>query len=331
MASPIPKLMRALIQPNAAETRLILTQCEVPVPDKRAGEHLIRVHSIAPCAGELLWPKNFPPPKPRELIPCYDIAGTVVAAPESSPFRVGNEVYARTNYFRPGCARDYAIGVVDELAHRPQHLSWVQAAAIPLSSQTAWQALFVRSGVGGFTSGAWKGKRVLVTAASGGVGIWVTQLAKLAGATVIGTCGPENVELVHSLGAVEVINYRTTNLREWAQAPEKKVDVVIDCIGRKSLEDAWWAVKTGGILLSIFQPPEQVKPEEYTGTGVNSIFFVMSPNRAHLEEITKLVDEGKCRSVVDSVWPLEQFEEAFKRLDSGHAKGKIIFDLSLNN
>lgn len=332
-STSIPTTMRALVQPNAAEKHLMLTQREVPTADSKRDEHLIHVHSVSPCAGELLWPKNFPPPKPREFIPCYDIAGTIVAAPppSSSPFRVGDEVYARTNYDRPGCARDYAVGVTGELAHRPQGLSWAECSAVPLSSQTAWQALFIHSGIGDLTSNAWKGKRVLVTAASGGVGIWVTQLAHLAGAEVVGTCGPQNIQFVRSLGASEVVNYRTTDLKEWSQTPGKKVDLVIDCIGKKSLEDAWYCVKDGGVIISIFQPPEQVRPKDYQGKNVKDLFFVMSPNRSHLEDITKLVKAGKCRPILDSVWPLEQFEEAFKRLDSGHARGKIIIDLSMNN
>jgi NADPH:quinone reductase-like Zn-dependent oxidoreductase len=323
--------MRCLIQPAAAEKRVILTHCEVPTADASANEHLIRVHAAAPCAGELLWAKNFPLSTPKELIPCVDFAGTVVTAPAISPFSVGDEVFARTNYVRPGTGRDYCIAVTDELAHRPKTLSWVESTAVPVSSLTAWQALFVQAGIGEFISGNWRGKRILITAASGGVGMWAVQLAHLAGATVIGTCGPDNVELVKSLGASEVINYRATDMREWAQTPGKKVDVVLDCVGGKSLEDAWWCVKDGGHLLSIFQPPKQVQPAEYKGKDVKDLFFIMSPNGLHLKEITKLVEQGKCRPMVDSVWPLEQFEEAFKRMDSGHARGKIILDLSLNN
>ncbi|KAJ8102490.1 hypothetical protein POJ06DRAFT_244773 [Lipomyces tetrasporus] len=334
----LPRTMRAVLQPSASSTDLTLTTAPLPTPERNSTEHLIRVHACALCAGELLWPKNFPPAKPRELIPCPDIAGTIVSAPEGSPFRVGDEVYARTNYIRPGNARDYTIGVTDELALRPKGLSWAESAAIPVSAETAWQILFIHAGivVDGDTDiaaarEAWKGKRVLVTAASGGVGMWVTQLlAKLLGATVIGTCGPDNVSLVQSLGAGEVLNYRETNLLEWGARPGNKVDVVIDCIGRKSLEDAWWTVRDGGVVLSIFQPPTQVRPEDYRGEGVRDVFFVMEPNRKHLEEITKLVEQGKCRPMVDSVWPLEQFHEAFKRLDGGHARGKIVLDLSLN-
>ncbi|KAK9320197.1 hypothetical protein V1517DRAFT_330057 [Lipomyces orientalis] len=334
----LPTTMRTLLQPSSDSKDLAIASHPLPTANPSLGEHLIRVHACAPCAGELLWPKNFPPPKPRELVPCPEMAGTIISAPEDSPFRPGDEVYARTNYVRPGNAREYTIGVTDELDHRPKGLSWPEAAAIPLSAETAWQALLIHAGIVGggeeadFSAAreAWSGKRVLVTAASGGVGMWVTQLACLLGAEVVGTCGPDNVALVQSLGASEVLNYRTTDLQEWAERPGKKVDVVIDCIGRKSLEDAWWTVKDGGVVLSIFQPPKLVCPEGYKGEGVRDVFFVMEPNRIHLEEITKLVEQGKCRSRVDSVWPLEQFQEAFKRLDSGHARGKIILDLSLN-
>ncbi|RAH47114.1 NADP-dependent oxidoreductase [Aspergillus brunneoviolaceus CBS 621.78] len=333
-----PTTMRKIVQPDANAKTLTLTTAPVPTIDPAKGEHLIQVKACAPCAGELLWPKNFPPPNPRELIPCPDVAGTVVAGPKDSPFQPGDEIYARTNYLRPGNARDSTVCVTDEMAHAPKDLSAVAAAAIPVSAETAWQILFIHAGVAGAgevdlaaAEQAWKGKRVLVTAASGGVGIWVTQLATLLGAEVVGTCGAANVELVRSFGAVEVLDYRRTGLRAWAEEqPRRKVDVVVDCIGRQSLADAWWAVKDGGVVLSIFQPPEQVKPDGWERSAVRSVFFVMEPVRRHLEEITKLVELGKCRGMVDSVWPLEQYQEAFKRLDEGHARGKIVFDLSLN-
>lgn len=333
-----PTKMQGVIQPDANSKDLKLTTLPLPTINTSLGEHLIRVKTCAPCAGELLWPKYFPPPNPRELIPCPDVAGIIISGPEDSPFQPGDEVYARTNYIRPGNAREFSIGVTDELAHKPKGLSWVAAAAIPVSAETAWQILFIHAGIAGdeeadFTTAqnAWKGKRVLVTAASGGVGMWVTQLATLLGAEVIGTCGSANATLMQSLGAKEVLDYRRTNLREWAEQPRKKVDVVVDCIGNRSLEDAWWTVRDGGVVLSIFQPPKQACPSEYKGTGVKDVFFVMEPVRRHLEEITKMVELGKCRGMVDSVWPLEQYQEAFKRLDEGHARGKIVFDLSLNH
>ena len=261
------------------------------------------------------------------LVPGNEVAGTVVDAPESSPFNVGDEVYARTNFARTGDARDYTIGNTEELAHRPQSLSWAESAATPMSSQTAWQALFIQAGLGDIQSGLANGKRILVTAASGGVGAWVVQLARLAGADVIGTCGPENVKFVESLGVTEVLDYGMTDICEWAQNPRNQVDVVIDCSGRKVLGDAWWAVRDGGLLISIFQPPEQVRPAGCKGKKVKNFFFIMQPNRAHLEMITKLVEEGKCHPVVDSVWRFGDYERAFERADSGRAVGKVVLDL----
>ncbi|KAL3466914.1 hypothetical protein BJX64DRAFT_249254 [Aspergillus heterothallicus] len=329
MTSNIPATMLAITQPNPKSTSLLLTTVPTPTPTPNTSEHLIRIHSVSPCSGELLWPANFPPPGGRPLyIPCPDMAGTIVTAPETSPFKPGDEVYARANYLRNGAGSEYTIGVTGEIAKRPANLSWIETAAIPLSAQTAWQALFVQSGIGALESGAWKGKRVLVTAASGSVGSWVVQLAKVAGATVIGTAGTENVRFVQGLGADEVVDYKRESLREWVKG-SGQVDVVVDCIGRKSLEDAWWTVKDDGVLLSIFQPPEQVVPQGYSG-NVKGRFFIMEPVREHLEGITKLVNEGKVKGTVDSVWPVSQFEEAFKRVESGKARGKVIIDFDLN-
>jgi NADPH:quinone reductase-like Zn-dependent oxidoreductase len=209
-------------------------------------------------------------------------------------------------------------------------LSWAESAAVPLAAETAWQALFKHAGVGDFDSPNWKGKRVLVTAASGGVGTWLVQIASLTGAEVVGTCGPDNVEHVQALGAKQALNYRSLDIAEWGRNPANKVDVVIDCIGGRSLEDVWWCLRDGGVIISINIPPETKRPTGLTVSGVKDIFFIMEPCGTDLARITKLIEEGKCRPIVDSVWPLEQFQYGYQRLDSGHARGKVIFDLLMN-
>ncbi|PWY78009.1 NAD(P)-binding protein [Aspergillus sclerotioniger CBS 115572] len=321
---------RTLIQPTAESNTedLTLTSHVIPTPNLTKNEHLIQVHACSPCAGELHWPRNFPPPQPRDLIPCPDVSGTVVSAPPDSPFQPGAEVYARTNYIRPGNARDYTIATTDELALKPRGLSWVEAAAVPVSAETAWQILFIHAGV---VSPDAEMDRILVTAASGGFGMWVVQVAaRVLGVEVVGTCGSDNVELVRSMGAKEVVDYRATDLKVWVeQETGKRVDVVIDCVGGRALQDAWWAVKQGGTVLSIVQPPEGVCPRSEKG-GVKDIFFVMQPSGKQLGMITELIEEGKCRGLVDSVWPLERFRPAFERLDTGHTCGKIVLDLALN-
>ena len=199
---------------------------------------------------------------------------------------------------------------------------------MPLSAITAWQALFVH---GGFTMGtgldeveANKGKRVLVTAAAGGVGVWLVQLARIAGLEVVAQVGSEeNDRFVRELGAVETVNYRTTSLRDWAVAG-KLVDVVVDLVGGKTLEDAWFCVKDGGALVSIFEPPEERRSAELMGKDVRNLFFIMKPDGEQLGQISGLLSQGRCRPVVDSVWELEEYEKAFERLDGGHAKGKVV-------
>ncbi|KAL2842747.1 hypothetical protein BJY01DRAFT_216283 [Aspergillus pseudoustus] len=329
----LPTKIRALLQADPTSTTITLVERSPPTPDLTKNEHLIKVHAASPCAGELLWPRMVPTiPEKEEIITCDDVAGVVVSAPTDSPFQPGTEVYARTSYRRPGCARDYAIATTDELARRAGNLSWTESAATPLSAITAWQAFFAQSGIGELGDrAAWKGKRVLVTAAAGGVGVWLVQIGRLLGAEVIGTCGPRNVEFVRGLGASEVLDYGTTDFRVWAASDaEKKVDLVVDCVGGKSLEDAWWTLKDNGAIIGIVQPPEQRKPEALELPGVTAKFFIMTPSGKDLEEITKLVEARKAWPVVDSVWPLEQFEHGYARLESGHARGKVVFDLTLN-
>jgi NADPH:quinone reductase-like Zn-dependent oxidoreductase len=146
----------------------------------------------------------------------------------------------------------------------------------------------------------------------------------------VGTCGPNNLDFVRSLGAKDVLNYRTLNFTEWAQTAANKVDVVIDCIGGQSLEGAWWCLRDNGVIVSIYEPPKTKRPAGLAVSGVKDLFFIMEPSGADLAEITKLIEKGRCRPIVDSVWPLEQFQHAYQRVDGGHARGKIIFDLLLN-
>ncbi|KFY43392.1 hypothetical protein V495_03981 [Pseudogymnoascus sp. VKM F-4514 (FW-929)] len=331
--SQFPSSMRALFQPDPKLQHLIMKMLPVPVPDLSNDEHLIRVNAVAPCAGEMLWPENVEISKHahKEPIPCYDVAGKVVTAPAGSPFQPGTEVYARTEFARTGMAREYAVVTTAELGVRPKNLGWAESAAVALSALTAWQALFVRGGLQA-EKGAAKGKRVLVTAASGGAGSWIVQLARWAGAEVVGTCGPDNVSLVESLGADLAINYRQVSLKDWVgQGEGRKFDLIVDCVGRKTLEEAWWTVKSGGTVVSIYEPPEEKKPNDLIVEGVHSVFFIVEANGSQLKNITQLVEAGVCKPVVDSVWPVEKFEEAFARLDGGHAKGKVVIEFEGGN
>ncbi|KAK1751285.1 Reticulon-4-interacting protein 1, mitochondrial [Echria macrotheca] len=339
MASTLPTTMKTLLQASRDSTDVILTTAPVPKPT-HPQDVLVRVHAAAPCNGELRWAIDFPDSVPADkvLVPCQDLAGTVVTAPETSNFAPGDRVYCRIEANRAGAAREYALPRAGELAKIPPSLSWIEAAATPLSALTAWQALFVQGtldarGIHGDADARSRNGqiRVLVTGAAGGVGSWVVQLAALAGAKgVVAVCAGDKAEAVRQLGATEVVDYRSTSVESWAAADPaaRECDLIVDMLGGKTLSGCWAAVKTGGALISINTPPDMVKPEGLKKEVSKSLFFIVEPLGTNLAEIGELIEAGKVRPTVDSVWEFEDFTKAFARLESGHAKGKIVIKVS---
>jgi len=338
-STTLPATMKTLLQASRQSTEVILTTAPVPTPS-HPQDVLVRVHATCPCNGELRWAVDFPDsvPAAKVLVPCQDLAGTVVTAPADSSFATGDRVYCRVDAGRAGAARDYALTRVSELAKVPPSFNWIDAAATPLSALTAWQAIFVQgtldaAGVKGDAKARAHNAniRVLVTGASGGVGSWVVQLAALAGAKgVVAVCSGDGEAAVRKLGATEVVDYRKISTEEWIAAdPEaRQVDLVIDMIGGKSLAGCWTAVREGGAIISINTPPDAVKPAGLEKKVEKSFFFIVEPLGSNLAEIGELIEAGKVRPVVDSVWEFADFKKAFARLESGHAKGKIVIKVS---
>ncbi len=345
--SSLPSTAKTVIYDLSTRTLQLHRSVPLPTPDPTRGDHLIRVHTTALCARELEWPFLFPDAifsdnPERVIIPGYDLGGTVVTAPPASRFRPGDEIYARTPASRSGNCREYTIARTGEMALKPKELDWVQTACVPLSVLTAWQALFVHGGVeleglveralGGSGDGGGGGgkKRVLVTAAAGGVGIWLVQLARIAGCEVVAQVGSlENDKFIRALGASQTINYREVGLKQWVDLDSNnEVDIAIDSVGGKTLEESWYCVKDGGTLISIVETPETRRPDGWEQMerkkDLKSLFFIMEPIGSQLTEVSKLIDKGLCEPVVDSVWDLEDIEKAFERLNSGHPRGKVV-------
>ncbi|TLD34811.1 alcohol dehydrogenase [Venturia nashicola] len=328
----IPTTTRAVFQPDIQSTELILTTLPLTPAKPNSDEHLIKVHATSPCSGELLWAKNFPSimEPDRVAIPCNDLSGIVVTAPPNSPFPPGTEIYTRTPAARTGNARDFTIALTSELALKPKNLSWEEAASVPLSAFTAYQALFTHGGLAlGWKDPSGKlansAKSVLVDAGAGGVGVWLIQLARAAGVKeIIAIVGPDNVEFVKSLGATTVINYRQQSLGAFIKDGGEKVDLAIDMLGGQALADCWTAVKQGGILVSIREPPSGQRPVEGIEKDIKHSFFIMEPYGWQLKEVAELLEKGEAKAVIDSIYKLEHFKEAFARLDTGHARGKVI-------
>jgi NADPH:quinone reductase-like Zn-dependent oxidoreductase len=303
----------------------------LPLPDVATenDEHLIRVHAVALTNGELSWPEPLAQTHP---IPGYEVAGTVEIAPPHSPFQRGAKVYARTDFGRPGSARQFSVALTSELGRKPRNISWEEAATVPLSALTAWQALFTHGGLDepmvlGVKS-ANSLKRVLVTAAAGGVGIFAVQLAKLAGAEVVGTAGPANQGFLKELGADETLDYTKTDISDWVvQSRSRQFDLVIDCVGGSTLTSAWKCVRDGGMIISIASPAEACRPKEGTLNTIRSAWFIVGANNEQLEKLPVLIEEGKCKVVVDTAFALEDYQRAFSKAQGGHVRGKIVLSI----
>ncbi|CAI6338486.1 unnamed protein product [Periconia digitata] len=323
--------MRALVRAGDKTTLAFDPNHAEPTTSQHPDCYLIRPKASAICRDELKWPEPLTPDIP---VPGLDVAGEIIATPmtttETPKFKVGDEIFALTTHTWVGNAREVSVAHERELASKPQNLTWEEAASVPLSALSAYQGLFVHGGLS-TDDNRNNGKRVLITAASGGVGIWGIQLAHQAGGVteLVGTCGTANVDFVKSLGAGIVLDYRKTTLVDWVHEDwdARAFDVVLDCVGGDTLSGAWTCVREGGRVVSVAEPPNGKKPADGVRAEVEGVWFIVKPNGQQLVDITRWIEQGRCRAVVDSVFELEQFREAFARSEGGHAKGKVVFKM----
>ena len=288
---------------------------DAPQPHPGLGEVLVRVYATGVIANELKWDETYQTKagNPRALpIPGRDLSGVVEEVGHGVTTLVkGSEVYAMMDYGRDGAEAEYTIALPSELAPKPRTLDYVQAAAVPLTALTAWQALFEHASLVA-------GQTVLIHGAAGGVGVFAVQLACWAGAHVIGTASARNSDFLRELGANEVIDYTTTRFEEVVH----DVDLVFDTVGGDTLERSWQVVKPGGVLVSVVSPRPSF--EEARAHGVRPVWFVVEPNREQLIQIGALIDAGRIRPIIETVLPLSQAREAYEQGAKGHTRGKIV-------
>ncbi|HEX7856779.1 MAG TPA: NADP-dependent oxidoreductase [Sphingobium sp.] len=268
----------------------------------------------------------------------HDVAGTVVrVGAHVRRFKPGDEVYARPRDGRIGTfAQLIAVDEAD-VSLKPAALSMEEAASIPLAGLTAWQVLVERAQLK-------KGQKILIHAGSGGVGIFAIQLAKHLGATVATTVSTANVELVKSLGADVVIDYKKQDFEKLLSG----YDVVLNTLDGKTLQNSLAVLKPGGKLISISGPPD---PDFARQQGLNGVlrlvlrllsagirrrakgkrieysFLFMRANGGQLSELASLIDAGIIRAVVDRTFPFEATNEALAYVETGRAKGKVVVTL----
>ena len=318
-----------------------LRGADVPEPDVGDGDVLVKVSAAAinPLDtmvrnGEFKRLLRYQTP----FVLGHDVAGVVSRVGSAvREFQAGDEVYARPRDLRIGTFAEYIAIDQDDVALKPASLSLHEAAAVPLVSLAAWQALVDRAHVQ-------PGQKVLVHAGSGGLGSTVIQLAKHLGATVATTARGENAELVRGLGADVVVDYTKEDFAEVLSG----YDVVLDSRGGENLERSLTVLKPGGQAIGVSGPPdpafaEQLGAPKFIGVvmgllsrkvrrqagklGVSYSFLFMQANGDQLRELASLYDAGHLRPLIDRTFPFDQTLEALAYVEQGRGNGKVVITL----
>ena len=316
----------------------VLRLAEMPEPSLGDNDVLVEIHAAGVNlidskikTGEFKLILPYRPP----FILGHDVAGKVVrVGSKVRSFKSGDEVYARPRDHRIGAFAEFIAVNEADLALKPKNLSMEEAASLPLVGLTAWQALVERAGLK-------RGQKIFIQAGSGGVGTFAIQLAKHLGASVATTASAASSDLVKSLGADIVIDYKRDDFEKILSG----YDAVLNSQDARTLEKSLTVLKPGGHLISISGPPdpEFAKAQglnillktvlrflsrgiraKAKRSGVNYSFLFMRAEGQQLSQITSLIESGAIRPVVDRVFPFTQTSEALAYVETGRAKGKMV-------
>jgi NADPH:quinone reductase-like Zn-dependent oxidoreductase len=289
---------------------------DAPEPELGAGDALIRVHATGITPAELTWDDTYRHCDGSERLPAipgHEASGVVERVADGGGVSIGDEVYALTAFCRDGAAAEYVAVRAADVAPKPTSLDHAQAAAVPLSALTVWQAFFDHAQLA-------PGQRVLIHGAAGGVGAFAVQIARWCGAYVIATASSENRDFLLRLGANEVIDYRHASFEQVV----RDVDVVLDTIGGETRERSWQVLKPSGMLISL---PGPIPEGEAAAHDKRGVFFIVVPNREQLGKIAALIDSGDIRPVIAEIIPLAKARQAFERGVAGHTRGKLVLQV----
>ena len=287
---------------------------DAPVPACGAGDLLVRV--VAAGINPIDWklrsgamaaqiPKSFP------VTLGSDAAGIVTAVGGAvTGFELGDEVFFYAEFARGGTYAEYVAVDASQVAKKPRTASFASAAALPMAGQAAWTALIE-------TAHIERGMRVLIHGGAGALGTVAVQLAKEHGAHVTATAGGAGVALAESLGADEVIDYRTQRFEQVA----RDIDIVLDTLGGPTQEASWATLRQGGLLVATTMPPP---PERAAAAGVRAAFVFTPPRGAVLAQLAERVDDGRLRIVVGQEFALTDAAQAHRLGEGGKARGKMV-------
>ncbi|HEY1450333.1 MAG TPA: NADP-dependent oxidoreductase [Solirubrobacteraceae bacterium] len=285
----------------------VLRVVDVPQPELGDGEVLIAVRaaSINPIDWKF---RRGIAPKELPAVLGNDVSG-VVGQSRADGFAEGDEVFG----FSPsGGYAEFAAAPAQAIAKKPAGVSHAQAAAIPVSGLTAWQALFDRGGLQ-------SGQSLLVAGAAGGVGHFAVQFGKHAGARVIGTGSARNRDFVLGLGADEYVDYTSQDVADAVS----DVDVVFDTVGGETTKTLVPSLREGGVIVVIAAAPPEA---EVAARGARAELLSMSVNQKQLVEVAELVAGGEVRVEIAQTFPLAEVAKAHELSEAGHTRGKLILE-----
>ncbi len=286
---------------------------KVPVPEPKDDQILLRNHSVGINPYEWKFREGFFKefnPVSLPVVPGMEAAGTIVSiGSKVTKFLVGQEVYG----FVSGSYAEYSLSTENQLFHKPSHLSFDEASAIPIGTQTAWSVLFDMAQLE-------KGEKVLIHGGAGTVGIYAIQLAEWKGANVITTTSKDNIGFVHSLGADIIIDYQAIQFEKVVQ----NIDVVLDSIGGEVQNNSFKVLKQGGVLVSIVSEPSEEMAANY---GVRALLRKSGISPEGLKQLQLLINSDTIRPIIRKAFPLSEAKAAQEMSKSGHGRGKIILHL----
>ncbi|MBM3304497.1 MAG: NAD(P)-dependent alcohol dehydrogenase [Candidatus Aminicenantes bacterium] len=261
--------------------------------------------------------------KPRKAILGADVAGRIEAIGRSvRRFKPGDEVFADITFLGSGGFAEYTVARESLLALKPAGLTFEQAAAVPMAAVTALQGLRDKERIR-------PGQKVLIHGASGGVGTFAIQLAKVFGAEVTAVCGPGSQELARSLGADRVLDYT----REDFARDGRRYDLILAVNGDRSLSEYKRALAPEGIYVAVGGSNRQIFQAMFLGPlmsiGRRKKMGILAarPSASDLDVIKGFLEAGTIRSVIDRSFPLSEGAEAMRYLDAGHVEGKIVLTM----
>ncbi|HZS54341.1 MAG TPA: NADP-dependent oxidoreductase [Bryobacteraceae bacterium] len=288
-----------------------LVERDVPRPKLARGELLVRVHAAGITPTELIW---YPTSHNKDgserigAVPSHEFSGEIAElGAEVEGLSVGQQIYGLNDWFVDGALAEYCIARPEWIAPKPHRANDGEAASIPIGALTAWQGLFERANVT-------TADRVLVHGGAGAVGVFAIQLARLRGAHVIATASSDNLGFVRELGAAEAIDYKAERFEDKA----RDIDVVFDGVGGETFERSWKVLKPSGRLVTI------AADETTTDERAKRAFFIVEPKRDQLLEISKLIDSGDLRTVVDRVLPWSMAADAYTGKVERSRRGKLV-------